>query len=763
MKKLLYIALLINFLLVPFQYVMAETFSDADDIFKVISPTPNSKVGGTINIEWNSFDDDQTAIPYYVELLDGATCRTTSFGRINPNSASNSSSSSNNKITWDTKKTISTQSLNDGDYCLQICSAFKNTDAFYSICNSRRITIVNVNKLPTITSAPSYLTINESEPWQYQAKASDVDSDSLKYYLVFAPEFLEINGSTGLIKTKQGASRISGDLNIAEYRVVVGVDDGVSGTTTQEFTIRIERGREANPSTGTGTSSGGTATPQNTPSQITFSTPKENEEFKGTQNFVDWSIYDADGIQEVTLNYSQDLESWTEIVTKTEDNFSRYSWDVNSLVDGKYYLQLKVKDKKNEVVAKISKPFLIKNEEVDNTANKPMIINIRPENTKVVNDSPAGITGDFAPAEGETIDIESFKLTLDDVDLTPNCVKNEAGFQCTIKDKLAVGDHQIKAEVSDLNGNQGTFESSFNFTEKTVVTEESIKNENSNVVVIIIALILLMIVLIGLPWFFIGYSKRRVRTSQNKVVTNTDPTKYAYPQAAVTYNAPVQNQPIPALPATQQTVQQPDQSKDFSEFMNNYSFSNNEPQKQNPQNSMTAQVEQKRIGEVKPPKSQAPKTSMSDSLKNIKDKVTNFIPRPPSVNNANPESKPVQLTQNPNLSQNIEMAYSGGTSTDIKSPTSENFVEPKIIEEPVIAPQQSVYQEPPKIESQPVTAPVSSELETPVASEQTEEELRKMYPELYSTPQVAPNENPPSNNVPSTDNADDYFEPKPKD
>lgn len=747
MKKLLYIALLINLLLVPFQYVVAETFADADDMFKVISPAPNSKVGGTINIEWSSFDDDQTSIPYYVELLDGATCKTNSFGRINPNSASTSSSSTNNKITWDTKKTISTQSLNDGEYCLQICSAFKNTDAFYSICNSRRITIVNVNKLPTITSAPSFLTINENEPWQYQAKATDVDSDTLKYYLVFAPEFLEINGTTGLIKTKDGVSRISGDLNTAEYRVVVGVEDGVSGTTTQEFTIRIERGRAPNPTNATGSNNGGTSTPENTPSQITFNTPKENEEFKGIQNFIDWSIYDADGIQEITLNYSQDLENWTEIIKKSEDNFSRYSWDVSAVADGKYYLQLIVKDKKNEVVAKVSKPFFVKNEEVDQTESKPMIINIRPENTKVINESPASITGDFAPAEGETIDIESFKLTIDELDLTPNCVKNEAGFQCTIKDKLSVGDHNIKAEVSDLSGNLGTFESSFNFTEKPVVTDETLKEDNSNAIIIVIALVLLIIVLVGIPWFFIGYSKRKTKSESTKNVIPTDPTKYAYPQATVTYNEPIQNQVSPVI------TPQPAQSKDFSDFMNTYSFNNQVSTATN-----LAPLEQKKIGEVKTPNAKIPNTSISDSFNNIKNKVANFIPKPPTTNTVKPESKPVNLSLNPNLSKNIESAYSGGTSNNVK--TQENFVEPKIIEEQIVAPQQLVYQEPQKMESQPVPAPTNNEYVTPVPAEQTEEELRKIYPELYGNAETqAEAQNP---QTPDSD-SNDYFEPKPKD
>jgi len=754
MKKLFYIALLINFLLVPFQYIVAESFADADDIFKVLTPTPNSKVGGNINIEWSSFDDDQTTIPYYVELLDGSTCKTTSFGRINTNSASTSSQSINNKISWDTHKTISTQSLNDGNYCLQICSAFKNTNLFYSICNSRNITVVNVNKLRTITSAPSFLTINENELWQYQVKASDVDSDSLKYYLVFAPDFLEINGTTGLIKTKENNLRISGDLTVAEYRVVVGVDDKVSGTTTQEFTIRIEKGRNPNPANPNGGSSSEppTTNPQNTPAQISFNTPKENDELKGVQNFVDWSIYDPDGIQEVTLNYSEDLETWTEVISKAEDNFSRYSWDVSGIEDGKYYLQLKVKDKKDEVVAKTSKPFYVKNSEENQTTTKPLIINIKPENTKSIDESPANITGDFAPAEGEEIDVDSFRLTLNDKDLTQDCVKNEAGFQCTVKDKLSEGNHQIIAEISDLNGNSGTFESSFNFKQRTVVV--STPSGNSNSAIIIVALILLLIVLIGLPWFFIGYSKRRLKNATKQPVhINIDPPNYAYPQATVT----IQNQPA-FVPTPVVAPQQQDQSKNFSDFMSNYSF--NQPQQSVLPQPVAVQQEQKKIGEVKPQKPIAPKTSISDSFKNLKSKVSSFIPKA-TEDNIKHESKPVEVSNNPTLGQNIQMAYSGGTSAT-KTP-EETFVEPKIVDEPIVLPSQPQVMEPVKSlpASQPVKPPVISDTYvTPTVADQSEEELKRMYPELYGTGMLQPE---PQATNPTASAPGDYYEPTPKD
>lgn len=761
MKKLIYIALLITFLLVPIQYLTAESFADADDIFKVVTPAPNSKVGGTINIEWTAFDDDQTSIPYYIQLLDGATCKTTSYGRINPNSASNSSNSSNNKISWDTHKTISTQSLNDGNYCLQICSAFKNTDAYYSVCNARVITIVNVNKLPTISSTPANLTINESENWQYQIKSSDVDNDKLKYYLVFAPDFLEINPQTGLIKSKENTSRISDGINIAEYRVVVGVDDGISGTTMQEFTIRVERGRAANPIDNAPSEPDKPSEPENIASQISITNPKENAELSGTQNFIEWSIYDPDGVKDITLNYSSDLENWTEIITKSEDSFARYSWDVSSIVDGKYYIQIKVKDSKDEIVAKVSKPFNIKNAPEEIEEKKPLILNVKPENEKILTESPLNITGDFAAAVGEEIDSETFKLSINNTDISQDCIKNEAGFQCTIKNTLAVGSYSITAEIKDLNGNAGTYESKFEIQEKKTETPSNSVNTNSgsSALIIILIIIFLLIVLVGLPWFFISYSKRKLKTTNQQIQKPGNPSTYAYPQASVTFNEPDTKMPtygneLPQLNSNTQTpgpVPMVNQPKSFSDFMDNYSFNSRQGSPATVQ-PVTVTPETKQIGEVKTKKETS---SISNTFKNISSKINSFVPKQPEPsNNVKNESSPVQFNTNPNLSQNIINAYSGGTSTNTKTNNEpEVFVEPKIVDESIL---------PINTPDANLTQPQTAEYVTP-QTQQNDDELRKMYPELYGQSSQATEQTSAQTESTTTPEDGEYFEPTPKD
>lgn len=686
MRKLLSIVLTSIILFAPLQVIIADPLIDPNDSLEVVTPIANTKIGGNIKIEWRSFDDDQTAIPYYIELKDGATCKSNSFGRIGNNASSNSSKDSTNSIEWNTRETNTNKNIADGNYCLQICSAFKNGDQFYSVCNGRRITIVNQNSLPTINSTPSSLIINNTENWNYPLRASDTDGDQLRYYLLFAPDFLEINNSSGLIQTKEGVNRISNDINIAEYRVVVGVDDGVSGTTTQEFRIRVERNKTSNPIA----QPTNPEPPQNIATQINIISPKDGTLFKGAINNVEWTALDPDGIEQVVLSYSSDLENWIEIVKSSETIFSRYSWNVSEITDGKYYLQVKITDKKGESVARVSKEFTIQNQEIDPDALKPLIVNVKPENGNTLSQSPTNIVGEFAAAEGETIDTNSLRVSLDDQNISSSCARTTEGFDCTLEQQLEPKEYTLSIEVEDLSGNSGRSESKFGISAPQVEVPQNNTGNNNTLVIIIIAVGLLIFVLIVLPWLLIGLSKRRSnkpKIKETKVVNIDNP-------------AP-SNQVNP-------TVQQP-QSEIGNDFFNSYSF-----------NTSTTPVNQ--------PAPVAPSQVMNNTFKDISKKVSTFTPKVEEKS----EIKPVLLSDNPNLGQNIQMAYSAQTTAQ-----QDTFIEPKPIDQP-------------------------TELPSPVAT--TDEELKRMYPELYGTGLLNVTKKQEDTKDNSTNSTQDpYFEPKPKD
>jgi len=127
--------------------------------------------------------------------------------------------------------------------------------------------------------------MSENNPWQYQIKATDADGDPLKYLLIYGTDFLTINQETGLLQTNNISRTLPANINKADYKIVIGVDDGISGVTTQEFTISVVKA-------GVGVT--------NSPSDITFITPKESDTLKGNSNKIEWTAFDAEGIDQIS-------------------------------------------------------------------------------------------------------------------------------------------------------------------------------------------------------------------------------------------------------------------------------------------------------------------------------------------------------------------------------------------------------------------------------------------------------------------------------
>jgi len=219
--------------------IYADQLADSNDIFYVNTPTPNQKVAGTVNVSWRMYDNNQSIIPYSVKLFDGATCKTTFYGNINANGSGLSSQTQDNTISWNTKTTQSNSNIQDGNYCLQICGAFKQGTSPYSACNLRIVSIINDNKGPVINSSPSNLTIHESDSWQYQLQAVDQGGRPLHYYFISGTNFLSINSQTGLIQTNSNSKALAPGVTRADYNIIVAADDSLYYPATQQFTLSI--------------------------------------------------------------------------------------------------------------------------------------------------------------------------------------------------------------------------------------------------------------------------------------------------------------------------------------------------------------------------------------------------------------------------------------------------------------------------------------------------------------------------------------------
>lgn len=531
MKKLLVVIFTILFSVVGISIAHAYTLGDADDIFYVNAPAANQKVSGTINISWRMWDDDQSIIQYTAKLYDPGTCESVNYGTINSNMNGSSNKNADNNLAWNTNNTQSSTNLPDGNYCLQICAAMKNGGVNYSACNARIVKIVNHNSLPVISSNPNNLTIKESDSWTYQVTAYDSDNDPLTYSLIYGTSFLSINPQTGLLRTNSNSKVLPAGVNQVNYTIRVGVNDGISGTRTQEFTLSVVKDTPVvnppPPVTPQPTVPPTTPVPPqdgvNTPSTIEINAPEADTIFKGEVNQIQWDISDDDGVKQIKLEYAlkADEPSWKEIETldsATDINAGGLKWDVSRIVDGEYLLRITVTDADGLSVSRVTDAFIIDNidEEVQ---SQPLIINLSPESDATLNEVPTKLSGEFVPSTGSQVKTDTVKILLNDFDITSQCEVSFSTFACTIDQQLEDGKHSVNVTYTDTSDKIAGLTWTFDVNTKPedqVLTQDNIiflgREIPRNSLFILFVIILIFAILLIIPWILY----RNWKKNQNK-------------------------------------------------------------------------------------------------------------------------------------------------------------------------------------------------------------------------------------------------------
>ncbi|MEP7103426.1 MAG: cadherin repeat domain-containing protein [Candidatus Dojkabacteria bacterium] len=519
----------------------AEVLGDPNDILTVVTPSANQRVSGSVNITWYMFDNNQNVIPYKINLFDSSTCRTTDFGQINSTNTGISSTTQLNSYSWNTRSTLSTANLADGNYCLKICLAMKNGSGDYAACNARYVRIINNNRAPTITSLPTNLIIRESDSWTYQIQATDPDNDPITYRIVLGVPFLTINPQTGLVSTNSVSKALPAGVNRADYNIIVAADDNFAGAVTQQFVLTIIKDSTVGvPSPTPVSSPNGTVT--NQPSVINILNPKEGEIFSGETNKVAWQASDIDGIQSLVINFGQDNITWTQ-VTKFEGDAipSEYNWDVSKIKDGNYYLQIVVKDNLGNEVIRSSKLFQINNgANGPGQENNPLIINLKPQDNSEVSDRRTEIAGDFIPADGAEIDASSFTIKLNGQESVLDCQHDDQKFSCIPIHDLNDGLNKVVASIKDKLGRETSVEWSFTVTTSAPVSSPA-ESGNPDVVIILgreiprnIFNILLIIcciasLLILIPWILYLLWAGRSKGEEEETTETTTTFDYTPP------------------------------------------------------------------------------------------------------------------------------------------------------------------------------------------------------------------------------------------
>lgn len=523
--KLLKLYLLVSILFVS-QFnlafkINADTLSDPQDIFEVTQPGANNKVSGVVEIKWRSYDDDSTFVPYTISLLDSTTCKNTI---TNLNSSNGLSSlTSQNSFSFNSLQIQSDNNLDDGKYCLKVCAAYKNTESNYSACNSRNINIVNKNRLPTIQSTPNLAAIKDNTYWKYEIEATDTDDDDLSFYYVYGPSFLVMDNASGILSTiDDDYQAVLTGSSSASYRVVVGVDDGISGTTTQEFQLRFIASSVVVPG----------EEEENSTSIINILAPIENEEIAGLYN-IQWEITDEEGVESIVIHLVDATGKTLSTIYESALNTSNTSANFNtlSIPNGEYYVKFTVEDSEGIEVSKLSKKFSILNLEEEPNNNEPIIVNLSPGDRSEISDARPKISGEFASVPESQINPQSLLVKLDDVDITSLCIANELSFECNLSEDLNTGEHKINIRISDTDDNLGLSETTFNIV--TVLdTPVSYSNDinffgfkiSREIFLLIVLLCCVLLILLFVPWVLIRIWRRRTITTQT-TVTEVDHSK----------------------------------------------------------------------------------------------------------------------------------------------------------------------------------------------------------------------------------------------
>ncbi len=548
------------------------SLADSADRFIVSTPSSNSVVRGNVVISFRAFDDEQLNINYNVRVLDAATCRTSNYGNINPGNSVPSNTNQNFSFIWNSTRTNSTSNLNDGRYCLKICTFLLNGNTPYSACNSRIVTVANNNRAPVINSTPQNLRFTEGQRFSYQINATDPDENRLRYRFVRTVDGFRIDNSGRV--TNDSLSTFG--LNAAAIPITVAVSDGVNPEVMQNFIIQVysntgavtddesddeeildeEEGndddKEKNEDEEDPTDEDNDTIdedrdetevdPDTENYKLIF--PNENSTVTSDSMVIKWEFSSYEGIDTLELEYSSDQESWHKIGDEFSDLRNYYVWDIAYFNNGEYYIRLNIRSE-NQVQRIISDKFNIQkpedkpiseDEEVD-LESVPLIINLNPENNTEVESKSAQdflVSGDFIPSKDSEIITESVVITLNGNDINEMCEIDKNGFLCNLKDSLNEGKHIAKVTVRDTNEKTTEAEWSFTIKSQDAIVIPTPENDSSEQKVIIfgreidqmIFIVLLLILSIGLalliiPWLLFAMWNRRNdanKESNNKLV-----------------------------------------------------------------------------------------------------------------------------------------------------------------------------------------------------------------------------------------------------
>jgi hypothetical protein len=374
---------------------------------------------------------------------------------------------------------------------MRVCGILADGGSVYSKCDKKSFVFssesTGTNNQPKITPAKEGFNVTINEIFSYKVEASDPDGDELIYSFLNAPDFLQIDSKSGQISGKP--------TEVGDIRFIVKVDDSKGGIATEEFILNIQL--------------------TNTAKEVVFEFPKSDSTVTPENNVIKWKVKTGIIVRTITLSYSPDKAEWTEI-TKQDRDLGQYTWNINDIEDGEYYLKVLLVDENNKLYEIITDKFNISSQ---GTVSETEISDLNPEEGSTVNINRPVIRAAFKTPEGVTIDPDDVKFTLNDrIDLTL-CEITADSISCEIVSELSNDTYTAFIELSDSNGMTLVKEWKFTVNTSGEPSDQSEDTSGStgNSMQLILIIFAVGFLLIALPWSVYLILKKR----KNKKIETT--------------------------------------------------------------------------------------------------------------------------------------------------------------------------------------------------------------------------------------------------
>lgn len=244
------------------------------------------------------------------------------------------------------------------------------------------------NAKPVINSTPpNYVYVGEE--YSYTVKATDPDSDELKYIVLnTTPSWIQQNGNSF---TGTPSSTDAGF-----WGILLLVTDQKGHNIVHPISINVLNQGENPPTQQPTTTPPPTEEPEPTLPSINFIQPGDSTVFEGDTANLQWEISNGQDIEEIRVFYSDDNENFKLIEALPSDATS-YEWNISDLTPGKYVLKVEADiSGREEPFGKISEEFEVQEAEAVDGTDITIVKNQPADNDNVDTRTPTIIV-EFKP------------------------------------------------------------------------------------------------------------------------------------------------------------------------------------------------------------------------------------------------------------------------------------------------------------------------------------------------------------------------------